>query len=301
MKLPFKKRLWKVVLIMLGGFLVLFTFRFIYGYTTGMAEVREEYFSDFFQDEEMASRWHNYASDKYKFKRQTDYNVAEAASQANEYDVNQKYEKTATIKSKTKTYDEDEKRLRDEIKKFNAIIQYEQNSGQKGNRELSLLVGVLPEKFDTFYIELQTIGKVSVKEITKVDKTNEFKSLQAKRTSLESMRTSLLELRRQSGKIEEFINLQNRLLEVEQELQSLGVLLGDFDEENEFCTVKFSLLEGRGEIKISTLHRIKTAFEWTIQYYLLFLCIAAAASVFSFFFLLIIDKLIPGIINRINS
>ena len=191
--------------------------------------------------------------------------------------------------------------MRDQIKKFNAIIQYEESSGQKGSRELQLLVGIPPEKFDTFYVDLLAIGIVKSKEIIKIDKTNEFKNLNAKRASLESIRTSLLELRRQSGKIEEFVNLQNRILEIEQELQSLGVMLGDFDEENEFCTVRFSLLEGRGEIQISILHRIKTAFEWAIQYYLLFLCIAAAASVFSFFFLLIIDKLIPGIINRINQ
>jgi hypothetical protein len=305
MKLPFKKRLWKVVLIVLGGFLVLFTFRFIYGYTTGMAEVREEYFSDFLSDE--GSYKHNYASDNYKIQRvAADYApspsaVAPAQPQAQEYDVNQKYEKTATVKSKSTKYDDDEKKVRDRIKAYNAIIQYEQSSGQKGSRELNLLVGIPPEKFDTFYIEMLSIGAVKTKEITKIDKTNEFKNLNAKRASLESIRTSLLELRRQSGKIEEFVNLQNRILEIEQELQSLGVLLGDFDEENEFCSVRFSLLEGRGETKISMLHRIKTAFEWAIQYYLLFLCIAAAASVFSFFFLLIIDKLIPGIINRINQ
>jgi len=255
MKLPFKKRLWKVIFIMLGGFLVLFGFRFIYGYTTGMSEVREEYFSEFLSEE--VSYKHNYASDNYKFKRVTTDFTQNAAAQVQpnaEYDVNQKYEKTATVKSKSTKYDEDEKKTRDQIKAYNAIIQYEESSGQKGNRELQVLVGVSPEKFDSFYIDLLTIGIVKSKEITKVDKTNEFKNLNAKRASLESMRNSLLELRRQSGKIEEFVNLQNRLLEVEQELQSLGVLLGDFDEENEFCTIKFSLLEGRGEVKISTLH-----------------------------------------------
>src|SRR5690349_12665376 len=115
MKLPFKKRLWKVVLIVLGGFLLLFTFRFIYGYTTGMAEVREEYFSDFLSDE--GSYRHNYASDNYKFKRAAaDYASVPSAGapaqqvQEHEYDVNQKYEKTATVKSKSTKYDDDEKK-----------------------------------------------------------------------------------------------------------------------------------------------------------------------------------------------
>src|SRR6188768_207564 len=109
MKLPFKQRLWKVVLIMLGGFVVLFTFRFIYGYTTGMAEVREEYFSDFLSDESSYKR--NYASDHYKIQRvAADYApspsaAAPAQPQSQEYDVDQKYEKTATVKSKSTKYD----------------------------------------------------------------------------------------------------------------------------------------------------------------------------------------------------
>jgi hypothetical protein len=94
--------------------------------------------------------------------------------------------------------------------------------------------------------------------------------------------------------------LQNRILEIEQELQGLGVLLGDFSEENEFCTVRFSLAESR-EIKISLLHRLKVAFEWSIKYYIMLLGIVSLASVFAFFLLLIIDKILPSIMNKLNQ
>ncbi len=157
-----------------------------------------------------------------------------------------------------------------------------------------------PAKFDSLYEKLLKIGRVASKEITKIDKTNEFANLNAKKASLEITRQSLLEIRKQSGKIDEYINLQNRILEIEQELQSLGVLLGNFDAENEFCTIRFSLQESR-IVTISMLHRIKVAFEWAVQYYLLLLAILAVASIFAFFFLLIIDKLIPGIITRMNQ
>ncbi len=66
MKLPFKKKVGRVVLISLAGFLVLFLFRFVYGYTTGASEVGEEYISDFFSEREDLK--HNYASDKYRYK-----------------------------------------------------------------------------------------------------------------------------------------------------------------------------------------------------------------------------------------
>ena len=48
------------------------------------------------------------------------------------------------------------------------------------------------------------------------------------------------------------MGLENRILEIEQQLQGLGVSLGNFDDENEFCTVHFSLLEGK-EVKIGIM------------------------------------------------
>jgi hypothetical protein len=296
MKIIFKKRVLRTISVLLIGFVVLFLFRFIYGYSTGLSEVREENFSDFFSSLEEVKR--NYASDKYRFKVESSGQSNQG--QAQEFDVNQKYEKTATIKAKSSKFDDDEKKLRDHIKNENGIIQYEENSGQRGSRSLHLLIGIPPAKFDSSYAALLKIGTIRSKEITKIDKTNGFKNLNAKKASLEITRQSLLDIKKQSGRIEEYINLQNRILEIEQELQGLGVLLGDFDAENEFCTIRFSLHEGR-DIKVSTLHRIKVAFEWSVQYYLLFVAIAATASIFAFFFLLIIDKLIPGIITKINQ
>lgn len=304
MTLPFKKRLVKILLIAGVAFVSLFVFRFIYGYTTGAMEVQEEYFSDFFSSIENQKR--NYASDKYRYLKSEGGNgnggkaSALPTAKPQEFDVSQKFEKTATVKSKTTQYEEDETTLREKIKAENAIVQYEQNSGGKGNRELHLMIGIPPNKFEMFYDVILKIGTVGSKEITKIDKTNEFKTLNAKKASLEITRQSLLEIKKQSGKIDEFINLQNRILEIEQELQNLGVMLGDFDEENEFCTVRFSLIEKK-IVTISMLHRLKVAFEWSVQYYLLTMCILAAAAFFGFFLLLIIDKVLPSIINRMNQ
>jgi hypothetical protein len=297
MKAPFKTRLFRVILLSMLGFFLLFVFRFIYGYTTGMAEMREENFSDLFSEQNELKR--NYASDRYKFQKSENSSGITAAP-AQEFSVDQKYEKTATVKSKSAEFEKDDKALRGEIKRFNAIVQYEQNSGKKGNRALNLLLGVAPEKFDTLYQVLMKIGRVVSTEITKVDKTSEFKNLNAKKASLDITRQSLLEIKRQNGRIDEFINLQNRILEIEKELQGLGVLLGDFAEENEFCTVRFSMVESK-VIQVTLLHRLKVAFEWAIQYFLLFLCILAAATTFAFFLLLIIDKILPSIMSKVNQ
>ncbi|MFM7431369.1 MAG: DUF4349 domain-containing protein [Flammeovirgaceae bacterium] len=297
MKSNFKTRLVKIIGLLIIGFIVLFAFRFIYGYTTGATELGEESISNLFSDETSLKR--NYASDSYKFQK-SDRSQTGNQSIQNEFSIDQKYEKTATVKSKTNDFEKDDALVKGEIKRFNAIIQYEQNTGKKGNRTTSLLLGVAPERFDSLYEAVIKIGNLTTKEITKVDKTSEFKNLNAKKASLEITRQSLLEIKKQNGRIEEFISLQNRILEIEQELQGLGVLLGDFSEENEFCTVRFSLVE-RHEIKISLLHRIKVAFEWSVKYYIIFIGIFCFASIVAFFLLLIIDKLLPSIMNKINQ
>lgn len=306
MKAPFKTRVWRVALFASLAFFVLFLFRFIYGYTTGASEASQEgYISDFFSDLENVK--HNYASDSYRFRKFSEATAAAAPANAaapetaaGEVNVSQKYEKTATIRTRTGNFEKDEQNLRNTLKRENAIIQYEQNAGRKGSRELHLIVGVAPEKFDSVYHQLIAIGNVRFKEITKIDKTNEYKNLNARKASLEITRQSLLDIKKHNGAIEEFVQLQNRILEIEQELQSLGVSLGEFDEENEFCTVRITLAESF-EVKISMLHRVKVAFEWSVQFYLLMVCIAAASAFFAFFLLLIIDKMLPSIMNRVNQ
>ena len=88
-------------------------------------------------------------------------------------------------------------------------------------------------------------------------------------------------------------------MEIEQQLQELGVSLGDFDDENEFCTVQFSLLEGK-EIKISFIYRVKVALEWTIKFYLRIIAILFFLTFFAYLILVSIDKLkvIERIINK---
>ncbi|MCF8298546.1 MAG: DUF4349 domain-containing protein [Saprospiraceae bacterium] len=311
MKISFKGKIWKIAIIILCGFVVLFVFRFIYGYTSTSSIREDSYVSDFFEDG-MTKR--NYASDNYSMDKKgydskANYKDGDfetrspKAESSSEIDINQKYEKTATIKSKTDNYADDKTKLENKIKDFNAIIQFEKISGNKGNRRWHLSIGVQPDKFDTLYDFIRKIGRLSSSEVTKVDKTNEFKNLNAKKLSLEKIRKSLIELQEQKGQIDEFINLQNRILEIESDLQRLGVLLGDFDEENEFCTIKYSLVEGSKPIPISTIHRIKVAFEWTVQYYFIFLLIVTLSTFSAFFILLIVDKLkvLSGIIKKLNE
>lgn len=287
MNQSFKRRLKKIVYLLLIVFAVLFLFRLLYGYTIK------------FDDTPNQTRFFNYSSNSKKNYASKKYKVKSSSSSQSAIKVDQKYEKVAEIKTKSSDFEKEETTSRNTIEKLDGLIQFEQKSGNKGYRILNLVIGVPPENFDVLYSALVKIGEIQAKQITKKDKTNEYKELNAKKQSLEKIRNSLIELKSKGGKIDEYMSLENRILEIEQQLQELGVSLGDFDDENEFCTVQFSLLEGE-EMKIGIMHRIKVALEWTIKIYLRIIVIMFFLTLFAYIFLLGIDqlKLIERIIDQ---
>lgn len=170
MKQAFKKRLKKLIFWLILIFVILFVFRIIYGYTKTFEDSPNQ--TQFF--ESISNTKRNYASKEYSVKSN---NVNQSAVK-----VDQKYEKIAEIRSTSSKFDQEEKLTRNKIEKFNAIIQFEQKSGNKGFRNLNLVIGVPPENFDSLYVQLIEIGKIQAKQITKKDKTNEYKELNAKKT-----------------------------------------------------------------------------------------------------------------------
>src|SRR5688572_12492233 len=268
-----KQKIRKGLLYLAFGFVALFSLRLLYGYiATSEASIINAVQETAGLNQIEFSR-KNYASEKLKVERE---------SGGKEYSVDQKYEKVASLSSKTSSFDEDEKKIRDLTTRYNAIIQFEQNTGMKGDRRLNLAIGVPPEKFDIMVGEIKAIGSLLSIRIDKTDKTNEYKDLQAKRISIEKARDALLNLKGKGGSIAESINLEKEILAVESEIQSMGVRLGEYDQENEFCTVKFGLEEQKSVAmgRISPLQRIKVALEWTIKYYTLLVVLLFTGSLF---------------------
>lgn len=284
---PLKKKMWNIGKWYLIGFFIMFLLRLLYGYynpnNTGESET---VFDDFFSSVENLHR--NYASEKLASKDAPSANYQDATPI---FFTDQKYEKTASLKSKTSQFDADNTNIRTLVKSAEAIIQYEQMQGLEGNKELHLMIGVDPAKFDSFFVAVQRIGRLIGSNVTKVDKTNDYLQLNAQRISLEKNLTALNELKTHSGTIGDLIALNEKIQEVERQLQDLGVQLGNFDSVNEFCTVRFSLYESQAQRGISFMHRIKVALEWTIEYFALLVLTSAALLISLYVTLLLVEKL----------
>ena len=268
------------VLVFVLGFVVLFLLRLGYGYWqypegevlhgTVLRQAVDNANWGF------ASGVRNYASKKIA-KSVVPARAAQAPG-----GLDQKYEKVANIGLSSKEFEEDEKRARALIEEKKGLIQYEERTGLEGHRLLRLAIGVDPSLFDSFVDEVQKLGKLTELTINKSDKTNEYRELNAKRVSLEKARTALTELKQREGKIPDMVALEKQILDLEQQIQALGVNLGDFDTENEFVTVKLLLAEfGKAAVRnISFVSRVFKAFVWTVQYYVLLWVGLAAAAVF---------------------
>jgi len=292
-----KSRIKKVALSLFGIFLLFFLFRIGYGYTAypDNEEIDNYNIQSNFSDDSRGFR--NIASSKYEYKKGNNN-----PSNPQIVSVDQKYEKTANLGCKSANFEEDEKSIRKTIDDNNSIIQFQQKSGNKGNRKLHLQIGVQPDLFDSFIEIIKSNQKVISFNVTKKDKTNEYRELNSKIETLKTTRASLVELKSKGGKIEEFINLENRILDIDGQLQQLGVMMGSFDSENEFCTVNISIQEGKIR-KITFYHRVKVALEWTIKYYLLFIILLGALITSSYVLVLLLDKLkvfIPKVRDRIE-
>ena len=299
-----RKRIKRLAFYFICGFIALFIFRLVYGYvaTDTQNSGSYDYISDFFDGNSEMKR--NYASDKYENTTTTKEYVKsenqESSPGIQHIMGEQKFEKIASMQTRTEQFEKDEKTVRDNVTKYHALIQYEHNEGNAPYRQVHFSIGVPPAQFDSMITDIKKVGKLLGIQVTKTDKTNEYRKINAQKASLEKTRDNLIELKKKEGKIDEYMNLTNRILEIEQQLQELGVELGDFDTENEFCTVRLTLAE-REKYEaptISIMHRVKVAMEWTIKYYFFFMLIITFINVSAFCMIWLYDRIMPMINKR---
>ncbi|SHK91448.1 protein of unknown function [Chitinophaga jiangningensis] len=288
-----RKDVKRLLLLFAGIFVLMFCLRLWYGYQFKSVTLYNE--ENPVESFDFGGR-RNYASEKFS-KGESPKAVALEAIAPDA--GSQKYEKIARLKTKSLHYSKDEERIYQLIDSSQSIIQFENKTGNAGKRKLQLLIGVIPEKFDSFYIAAQRVGVIVERNVTKTDKTNEYSKLNAQKISLQKTLASLNELKHSPGKIEDFIALHDKIYAIETELQNLGVELGSFDTVNEFCTVQIYMYEGtvvpENVIHFST--RMVRALEWTVKYYGFFV-ISAGFVLGSIYCLLAIREFLSRLFKK---
>ena len=277
-----KRKVKLALLCIAAGFVALFVLRLAYGYISPSSG------QNHFNAEQAESGSFQFARKNYASEKL----LAPAQNGQQSYNVDQKYEKVASLSSRTEAFDQDEARVRGLTEQHHALVEYEQSSGLNGSRRLELAIGIVPAEFDNAVQDLSRIGKLSSIRVDKTDKTREYRDLRAKQASLEKARDSLTSLKGRAGRIDELMNLEERLLDIEGQVQSVGVSLGEFSQENEFCTIQLTLQEStRTTGHISFLHRLRVALHWTVIYYLALLGLLLAGALLALTAIALLEKL----------
>jgi hypothetical protein len=189
--------------------------------------------------------------------------------------LEQKYERVANLSSASDAFDEDSAAAYNLAASAGALVQSENSYGLRGSRSLALSFGVTPEQFEPFVDGLKLLGSLESVTVVKTDKTADYKELEARRLSLEKTRDGLRALKAPGAALADLIALETKILEIEGQIQELGVSLGDYAEGNSFCTVNFSLAETRrASLGPRVAAALFDALEWSL---LAFLGLALAA------------------------
>lgn len=291
-----KKKIAIGILIYLAGFLLLTLIKFL---AIELAPAPQGVYNRYYQQnvENNVQQSSGETSVGYSRKNYATYKMDKSgglpAGPAQKLSLEQKYERVGSLVSETRDFEKSEKELRDTVKKHAAMVQYEASTGLKGSRTLQLTLGVVPEKFDSAVEDLRKIGTLRSVEINKFDRTSEFRGLNAKRATLEKTLASLESLKNRGGRIEELLTLEKEILDIQRQIGELGVKLGDYDSENEFCTVKVTLAENLRLARPSVWSAAVNSLEWALPVYGL-LTLLSVLGLFGIFLLLVIlEKLKP--------
>ncbi len=265
-------RLRTPLLIFATGFLALFMLRLGYQYWKEPVGSQQQHQNRIINGVswDFAKNVKNYASYKQRGGGVlSQFSTSGSSTTAQAGGPEQKYEKIANIGLTSNEFDEDDAKVRQLIAENDALIQFERRQGLKGSRRLQLAIGVSPDAFDSFVEKVQKFGDLRRLTIDKSDKTNEYRDLKAKRLALEKTREALTALKQRDGEIKDHVELEKQILSLEQQVQALGVSLGDFDAENEFVTVKLYLAEAVAIVRAtrSLIDHAFRALEWTIYAY----------------------------------
>src|SRR5262249_2734081 len=139
-------------------------------------------------------------------------------------------------------------------------------------RRLAMEIGVHPDRFDALVEQLRTIGRLESVSVQQLDRTGDFRRLHAQRQSLKKHLQSLLKLRgAKAPSIEDTLKLEQRIQEIEKEMQSLGVQLGDLLGKESFYHIHLTLSEhklgARFAFAASLPKRLLHAFLWALLWW----------------------------------
>jgi hypothetical protein len=182
------------------------------------------------------------------------------------------HEKTAALASDSGAFDDDVAMIRSALEEHKATVFNERNTGIAPRRQLMLEIGVHPEKFDALVEQLRTIAHLDSVSVQQRDRTGEFRRLRAQRESLKKHLAAVQKLRGANNpSIDDTLKVEQKIQDIEKELQALSVQLGELLGKESFYHVHLTLIENptAGLDRAAMLpKRVLHALLWALAWWL---------------------------------
>jgi hypothetical protein len=197
------------------------------------------------------------------------------------------FDKSAHLALGSPAFDGDEAVIRSALADYGAVVFNERKSGIAPDRRLTLEIGVPPDRFDGLVAVLRQVGQLQSVSEQQQDRTGEFRRLNAQRQSLKKYLEAVQKLRGiKAASVDDELRLEQRAQEIEKELQTVGVQLGDLLGKESYYHVYVTLSEyqpgDRLDRTYSLPRRLGHALLWAAEWWLalaLAAGVAAAAAI----------------------
>ena len=232
---------------------------------------------------------------------------------------NRKIIYTGNVSLQTLEYDKSSKSIHDKINKYGGFIEnedtynedpywyYKDRTGAAANRtrrNLSLTARIPAEKFDAFMKDLEKDGQVTNTSVSARNISVEYATHDASRKALEIEQKRLLEMMDKAETIEDMIAVEQRLTEVERELNDEKTQLTGMDRDVNFSTIYINLQEvfeySEKVVEVTYGERLKRAFDRAISGFVEFWKDLILAVVESFPFLIMLAVVIFLIVKLVR-
>ena len=159
-----------------------------------------------------------------------------------------------SLSIQTRAYEESAAKLREMVKTYNGIIEneneytnggYYDNGSEKNLRSLNMTLRIPTEKFEEFVSGGGEIGNVISRSSSAENISRVYNDVSVQIEALEKQQKRLLEMMDQANTIEDMIAVEDRLSQVQYELNSLKTHRQSMDTDVAYSTINVSLNEVR--------------------------------------------------------
>ncbi|MGV8983824.1 DUF4349 domain-containing protein [Clostridium sp.] len=178
------------------------------------------------------------------------------------------------VQMETLTFDIAVEQILSKASSMGAYVQSSNVSGTSVEAKLSeqsrkgtFILRIPKTKFDSFILDIGSLGSITSKQISTEDVTSAYFDTQAHLKSLTIQEERLLELLKKTGELKDIIVLEKELTSVRYEIESLTGNLKKWDNLIDFCTLNIEIVEVHKikENPVSFIDKIVNGFTSSVK------------------------------------